>query len=99
MSEQIGKDFGCTYLTELSIHERARVQGIGGRDSSMARRLGMLGIRPGVEIQMMHGPGVRGAVIRVGGARVALGRQVIEHIQISRERVDVKSTMTPESSP
>lgn len=98
MNEQIDQSVEWTVLSELRTHERVRVQGIDGRDPSMARRLGMLGIRPGVEIQILHGPGVRGAVVRVGGARVALGRQVIEHIQIWRHRADTEATVIQEHS-
>jgi ferrous iron transport protein A len=52
----------------------------GGR--MMTQRLAMLGIRPGVTICLLHGPGRRGAVLRVGGSRVALGRGVIEFIMV-----------------
>jgi len=30
----------------------------------------------------VHGPGRRGAVLQVGGARIALGRGVIEQIRV-----------------
>ena len=52
----------------------------GGR--IMNQRLAMLGIRPGVKVQLLHGPGKRGAVLRVGGSRVALGRSVLEHVMV-----------------
>lgn len=55
----------------------------GGR--MMTQRLAMLGIRPGVKVCVLHGPGRRGAVLRVGGARVALGRGVIENIMVIPE--------------
>lgn len=52
----------------------------GGR--MMNQRLAMLGVRPGVKVQLLHGPGGRGAVLRVGGSRVALGRGVIDHVMV-----------------
>jgi ferrous iron transport protein A len=52
----------------------------GGR--ALIQRLAMLGVRPGVNVKLLHGPGRRGAVLRVGGARVALGRGVIENIMV-----------------
>ncbi len=55
----------------------------GGR--MMTQRLAMLGIRPGVKVCLLHGPGRRGAVLRVGGTRVALGRSVIERIMVIPE--------------
>ena len=48
----------------------------------MVQRLAMLGIRPGALVTLLHGPGRRGAVLRVGGARVALGHGVIENILV-----------------
>ncbi|MBU1175255.1 MAG: ferrous iron transport protein A [Alphaproteobacteria bacterium] len=68
-------------LVGLRTGESAHVSEVaGGR--AMVQRLAMLGIRPGVLVTLLHGPGRRGAVLRVGGARVALGRGVIEHIKI-----------------
>ncbi len=52
----------------------------GGR--AMMQRMLMLGIRRGVRLRLLHGPGARGAVVGVGGARIALGRDVIEHIRV-----------------
>lgn len=58
----------------------------GGR--AMIQRMAMLGIRPGVHVCILHGPGRRGAVLKVGGARVALGRGVIEQISIVAETME-----------
>ena len=52
----------------------------GGRP--MVQRMLMLGIRRGTALRLLHGPGARGAVVGVGGARIALGRDVIEHIRV-----------------
>lgn len=52
----------------------------GGR--AMTQRMLMLGIRRGTALCVVHGPGKRGAVVRVGGARIALGRSVIEQIRV-----------------
>ena len=52
----------------------------GGR--AMTQRMLMLGIRRGTQLYVLHGPGSRGAVVRVGGARIALGRGVTERIRV-----------------
>lgn len=52
----------------------------GGR--AMAQRMLMLGIRRGVQLRLLQGPGVRGAVVGIGGARIALGRSVTQHIRV-----------------
>ena len=52
----------------------------GGRP--MVQRMLMLGIRRGTALRLLHGPDARGAVVGVGGARIALGRDVIEHIRV-----------------
>lgn len=57
--------------------------GFVGGGKAMTQRLAMLGIRPGVNICVLHGPGRRGAVLRIGGTRVALGRGVIEMIMVN----------------
>lgn len=59
----------------------AVVQEVGGGRAMMQRML-MLGIRRGVPLRLLHGPGARGAVVGVGGARIALGRDVVELIRV-----------------
>lgn len=59
----------------------AVVHEVGGGRPMMQRML-MLGIRRGTALRLLHGPGARGAVVAVGGARIALGRDVIEHIRV-----------------
>jgi ferrous iron transport protein A len=53
----------------------------GGRQ--MVQRMVMLGIRRGVPLCVVHGPGARGAVVQVGGARIALGRGVTDKIRVA----------------
>ncbi len=71
-------------VASLSQGDCAEVGFVGG-GKAMIQRLAMLGIRPGVKICVLHGPGGRGAVLRVGGTRVALGRGVIEMILVNPE--------------
>ena len=69
-------------LSSLTLNENAQVSHIlGGR--ALIQRLTMLGIRPGATICLLHGPGRRGAVLRVGGTRVALGHGVIDSIMVT----------------
>ncbi|BDB15208.1 hypothetical protein ANFP_25280 [Acidithiobacillus ferrooxidans] len=49
----------------------------------MQQRLGMLGIRRDTLVRVVHGPGKRGAVLQVGGARVALGWGVIQRVRVA----------------
>lgn len=69
-------------LSALCLGDRAQVRRIDG-GKLMAQRMGMIGIRPGVEVCVVHGPGSRGAVLQVGGAQIALGRGVIDHIRVA----------------
>lgn len=52
----------------------------GGR--AMTQRMLMLGIRRGTGLCVVQGPSKRGVVVRVGGARIALGRGVTEQIRV-----------------
>lgn len=49
---------------------------------SDARRLALLGLRPGAELTVLHPPGPRGAVLGVGTARIALGRELVRQLQV-----------------
>lgn len=49
-------------------------------EPDVVRRLGTLGIRPGVPIEVMHRASGGGRVVSVGGARLALARSVLEAI-------------------
>ncbi|MGC9162498.1 MAG: FeoA family protein [Thiomonas sp.] len=69
-------------LAQVRHGQCARVVSIdGGR--TMAQRMVMLGIRRGVPLCVVHGPGVRGTVVQVGGARIALGRGVTDKILVT----------------
>jgi ferrous iron transport protein A len=89
MNKRISEIDTATSLASVAPGDSAQVSRIeGGR--AVTQRLAMLGIRPGVVVNLLHGPGRRGAVLRVGGARVALGRGVIERITVvpySRSKV------------
>jgi ferrous iron transport protein A len=68
-------------LAQLSHGQCAQVLGFdGGR--SMTQRMVMLGLRRGVALCVVHGPGARGTVVQVGGARIALGRGVTDKIRV-----------------
>jgi ferrous iron transport protein A len=71
-----------TAVTGLRRGQKARISRISG-GLVMTQRMAMLGIRPGVDILAVHGPGKRGAVLQVGGARIALGTEIIENIVVS----------------
>jgi ferrous iron transport protein A len=71
-----------TTLSKLGSGRSARVTAIDG-SAGLPQRMAMLGIRRGVDLCVVHGPGARGAVVRVGTARIALGREIIDHIRVS----------------
>ena len=48
----------------------------------LPQRMAMLGIRRGTTLQILHGPDARGAVVGVGTARIALGRDIIASIRV-----------------
>ena len=48
----------------------------------LAQRLAMLGIRRGTVLTVLHGPDARGAVVGVGTARIALGRDIVASIRV-----------------
>lgn len=68
-------------LAQISHGQCAKVVDFdGGR--LLVQRMVMLGIRRGVLLCVVHGPGARGAVVQVGGARIALGRGVTDKIRV-----------------
>ncbi|MGE0072858.1 MAG: ferrous iron transport protein A [Thiomonas sp.] len=69
-------------LAQLTHGQCAEVVDFDG-GQVMAQRMVMLGIRRGVALCVVHGPGARGAVVQVGGARIALGRGVIDKIRVA----------------
>lgn len=48
----------------------------------LPQRMAMLGIRRGTTLRVLHGPDARGAVVGVGTARIALGRDIIASIRV-----------------
>lgn len=68
-------------LSQMSPGSRGQVSFICGKE--LSHRLLMLGIRKGTELALLRGPNIRGAVVQVGRARLALGRDVIENISVT----------------
>lgn len=69
------------FLIDLDAGERARVVAIsGGR--SLGRRLLALGIRPGVELEVLFRRG-RGMVVRCAATRIAIGGGMAERVQVA----------------
>lgn len=81
-------------VVDLRQNDSARVCKLTG-DRGMLQRLAMLGIRRGIGIRVVHGPGKRGAILQVGGARIALGWDVIQHIEVERLGIDPHGTGEP----
>ena len=69
-------------VEQLSLGTTAHICQLHG-DRRMIQRMNMLGIRRGSAITIVHGPGKRGAVLKVGGARIALGPEVIKQIEVT----------------
>jgi len=79
------------FVGDLKLGDSARVRDVtGGR--GMQQRMRMLGIRRGTDIRVVHGPGQRGAVLQVGGARIALGWGVIQRIEVELPGADSRNT-------
>lgn len=70
-----------TSVADLGRGATARVTRIAG-GASLSQRIRMVGIRPGVDVRVLHGPDRRGVVLRVGGTRIALGRAVIHAVLV-----------------
>jgi len=83
------------FIGDLRPGDHARVLEITG-GKVMQQRLGMLGIRRDTLVRVVHGPGKRGAVLQVGGARVALGWGVIQRIRVAV--IPTESTHTGEKT-
>lgn len=65
----------------------------GGR--TVRQRVRMMGIRPGVQVRVVHGPDRRGAVLEVGGARIALGHAVLPTIVVVQAQASENLTERP----
>lgn len=70
-----------TQLHQLTLGNQATIVRIKG-DINDIQRMSMLGIRKGTQFKIVHGPGHRGAVIQVGGTRIALGKEMFEQLEI-----------------
>ena len=70
------------FIGDLRLGDHARVLEITG-GKAMQQRLGMLGIRRDTSVRVVHGPGKHGAVLQVGGARIALGWGAIQRIRVA----------------
>ncbi len=69
-------------LAMLRRGQSARIAAVDAADG-LPRRVAMLGLRRGVQLQVVLGPDARGAVVRVGAARIALGRDIVERIAVT----------------
>ncbi len=78
-------------IKQMQIGNQAVIFKING-SSQQIQRIQMLGLRKGVPIKVVHGPGRRGAVVQSGGARIALGREIIEQIEVTP--IDLKEDQT-----
>ncbi len=69
-------------LAALRRGQRARIAAVDSA-GGLPQRVAMLGLRRGVELHVVLGPDARGAVVRVGAARIALGRDIVERIAVT----------------
>ena len=67
-------------LAALRRGQSARIASIA---APAAQRVAMLGLRRGVEFSIVHGPDARGAVIAIGAARIALGRELVDGVEVT----------------
>ncbi len=63
--------------------------------ADLARRLGTLGVRPGIQVEVLHNASGGGRVIGVAGARLALDRRVLGDIEV-REVIGDESGAQPD---
>jgi|MLJW01.1.fsa_nt_gi ferrous iron transport protein A len=70
-------------LMPLAALRRGESARIASLTTPAAQRLAMLGLRRGVELSVVHGPDARGAVLRVGTARIALGRELVDGVEVT----------------
>lgn len=81
MNTSVKETTNLTSVSQLKTGQSARVRSIDG-DRHTSQRISVLGIRPGVDLRVVHGPGSRGAVVQVGGARIALDQNVTQIIWV-----------------
>ena len=75
--------FADPELLPLAALRRGETARIASLTPAAAQRLAMLGLRRGVELSVLHGPDARGAVLRVGSARIALGRELVDGVTVT----------------
>ena len=66
------------FLSSVTVGEHARITRING-DRNLARRLLSLGLREGVELQVIQRRG-RSVVVSTAGTRVAIGSTIAEKL-------------------
>jgi len=59
-----------------------RVVSVAADASGIGRRLSAMGIRPGVELDILQKSGDK-AVIRLGGTRLAVAGHMLERVQVA----------------
>ncbi|MFM2484214.1 FeoA family protein [Celerinatantimonas yamalensis] len=69
-------------VSQLQLGHQATIIQIHGSSRDI-QRMNMLGLRKGISLTVVHGPGRRGAVVKVGGARIALSQEIIDQIEVS----------------
>jgi len=69
-------------INQLTLGSHAVITQVYGSIPDI-QRISMLGLRKGIALSVVHGPGKRGIVIKVGGARLALGHDIASQIAVS----------------
>ena len=67
----------------LAALRRGQTARIASISVSAAPRMAMLGLRRGVELSVVLGADARGAVVAVGAARIALGRELVDSVEVT----------------
>ncbi|CAG9296994.1 FeoA family protein [Celerinatantimonas diazotrophica] len=78
-------------IKQMQLGNQAVIIKINGTFQQI-QRIQMLGLRKGGHIKVVHGPGRRGAVVQSGGARIALGKEIIEQIEVTPINVQEDQT-------
>ncbi len=74
---------GATTLCQLSAGELGHIRRIRG-GHTFTTRMATFGFTPGVEVEMLQNYGQGPVIVKVRGARVALGRQEARRILVER---------------
>lgn len=73
-------------LTQAQPGDSYHVENVSGPEQQRLR-LNELGIVSGADVSILSSPGKGALVIRIGGARVALTREMCEHIWVKRSLI------------